>query len=164
MSEIVIHLIGIKDINFSQYGQVVGKRQDQSPDIQGEGWRCWYPVGQLADQKSMQIGLVLADLHVPVIQKVESHPTREEWVYAIDTPIVQVIALGVETADPKTAKAVLLAPGEGFIIRAGVWHAPAFAANLKSGYYGFVLAKANPAKEEAGMVPFQGDSTVRIDL
>lgn len=165
MKELVIQSVGINDIDLEQYGRVIGRKPGQQPDSRGKGFQCWYPLGMLPSEKNLQIGLVQADLAEAVIEKMESHPTRQEWVYAIDAPIIQVVALTGESgcrADASTARAILLHPGEGILIQAGVWHAPAFAASLEKVYYGFVLASADPDIKEEGLVPFEGEFQVRI--
>lgn len=167
MNEMTIHPVGIHELDLGRYGRVVGRKPGQQPDSRGEGFQCWYPLGELSNEKHLQIGLVLANLAEPLIEKVESHPTREEWVYAIDAPVIQVVALNCDhgqRADASTARAILLQPGEGILIRAGVWHAPAFAAGLNKAYYGFLLATADPGVKEEGLIPFDGEFKVRIGL
>ena len=166
MKEITVQLENLMDADLTAYGQAVGKTSDQAPDSSGEGWRCWFPLGSLEMGKELQLGLVLADLHEPLIGKVEAHPTRQELVYAIDAPVVQVVALNAEgtdsAADANTARAILLQPGEGLIINAGVWHAPAFHADLDAAQYGFILAVPDPAVDELGMIPFASSCSVRV--
>lgn len=166
MAEINLKAIRVTETNLEQFGNVFAKKEGQQPDNQGTGWQCWYPLGRLHNEEALMIGLVKTNLAVPVIEKVECHPTRSEWVYAIDKPIIQVVALSSKTpetlADAATAKAIILNPGEGIVIHAGVWHAPAFAADLTEAIYGFVLAKAAPNVEELGMVRFDQNNVLRI--
>lgn len=167
MAEQGIHLEEIFAKDLSRYGTPVAKKAEQKPDSSGRGFSCWYPLVTLSSENAGQIGLVLANLNEPLIDRMEAHPIREEWVYAIDKPIIQVVALTSlkgDFADPFTARAILLNPGEGFLIRAGVWHAPAFAADLRFAYYGFVLPAASADVHEMGLVPLEGGTKIRITL
>lgn len=167
MEELLIQAVGVFASELSRYGTPVAKKTDQQPDSRGKGFSCWYPLTTLSLESSAQVGLVLSDLNEPLVELMESHPIREEWVYALDKPIIQLVALNClesDCADPSTARAIRLNPGEGLIIRAGVWHAPAFSADLNPAYYGFVLAAASPEVREMGLVPLEGGVKIRIAL
>lgn len=170
MKEIMINVMDTSQTLLEEYGLIVARKPKQKPDNQGEGWQCWYPLGVLPEATgSLQIGLVRTTLNEPLVKLVECHPVRGEWVYAIDRPIIQVVALSSASIPQKlanvaTAKAVLLNPGEGILIRAGVWHAPAFAADLAEAVYGFVLEEVDPKVRELGMVPFDHNDGLRIRI
>lgn len=168
MSHYSVDAKQLTSTNLSAFGKPVFLPADTPPDSAGTGWQCWYPTGTLQGTGNLQIGIVRVDLGEARIAKVEMHPTREEYVYAMESPIVQVMALGSEAsgelADPKTAVAVLIRPGEGIIIHPGVWHAPAFAASLTQGYYGFILGAPDPAVSEKGLVEFWDGSDLQINL
>lgn len=96
----------------------------------------------------------------------ESHPSRKEWIYALDTPIIQVVALSSSRekgrADAYAAQAILLQPGQSLLIHEGIWHAGGFPANLQHAIYGFALPPALPEVKEEGMVAFAEADTVRV--
>ncbi len=130
MREIQVKAARVNNTELFSFGEITGSSDLLLPDSQGEGWQCWYPLGVVPGEG--EIGLVRSTLTEPLIEFVECHPTRSEWVYAIDKPIIQVVALSDSksgSADPATTKAVLLKPGDGIIIQEGVWHAPAFSAD-----------------------------------
>jgi hypothetical protein len=168
MIERLLQPVRANHSEMEKYGRAVMPASGKPADSFGEGWQCWYPLGTLPMEAHLQIGLVEANLLQPVIKLVECHPTREEWVYAIDAPVIQVVALPESgqagLADGSTARAILLNPGEGFIIRAGVWHAPAFPVNLTHAYYGFVLPAPSGDVKEVGLVSFKEDDWVRVNL
>jgi len=168
MAKRIIALTLIDDPEVEKFGKPIFVKDQQSPDNHGEGWVCWYPLGKLNEKGTRMIGLVKSTRADPVIRLVESHPTREEWVYSIDKPVIQLVALSSHDskglADSNTAKAILLNPGQGIIIDAGVWHAPAFGRGLDEAYYGFVLAEVDLTVKEFGLVQFHDGDELMIEV
>lgn len=168
MNEKVIVPIPVTHPDVQKYGQKVAYSESSSPDSCGEGWKCWFLLASLEGKKQWNIGIVEADLPEPIIKLVESHPTRKEWVFAIDAPIIQTVALEDQLhpghADVSTARAILLLPGQGILINEGIWHAAGFPVNLRHALYGFVLAPADPEVKEVGMIPFCEGNHLRISL
>lgn len=168
MTKKIVGLTSITAPEIADYGKSIYVKKDQPADNQGNGWVCWYPLAGLKDGDGGLIGLVKSTRTEPVIRMVESHPTREEWVYAIDKPIIQVVALTTQRseglADINSALAIVILPGQGIIINPGVWHAPAFGYEPDEAYYGFVLAKADPSMRESGLVQFHDGFELQVDV
>ena len=142
------------------YGQVVSVSDGQPFDNAGDGWGCWYPVGELNGAAPLLVGIVQSDPRPLVIEALECHADRQEWVYALDQAMIQVVAHsapgGPSRPDAQTARAFLLQPGQGLIMAPGVWHAVGLPAGECSIRYGFVLGKPDPnaPADENPWVPF----------
>ena len=99
----------------------------------------------------------------------ERHLAREEWVFALDSPLVQTVAHSAATdpdrPDPQTLAAFLIRPGQGVIMAPGIWHSVGLPPGRQDICYGFVLAepKLHP-DENSGWVDFAGHAEVRLAL
>jgi len=168
MKEILVTPLSIFDPLVKKYGQAIARPETAPADSQGKGWKCWFPLGTLEGQLQWNIGLVEADLYEPIIRMVECHPTRQEWVFALDEPIIQIVALNSrhepERADASSVQAVLLLPGQGILIDKGIWHAAGFPANLQHACYGFALAPVPVGVNEAGVISFANEDIVRVSI
>jgi ureidoglycolate lyase len=151
----------------SSFGRMTGITSQEPPDLSGEGWFCWYPAGDL-QAGAPQLGLVRADPRPLVVEALERHQDREEWVYALDRPYIQVVALSA-AADPgkpdaNTARAFLIEPGQGLVMNRGIWHAVGLPAGEATTYYGFALGETGPDPEAAnsGWVSFANAAAVTV--
>jgi ureidoglycolate lyase len=166
---IEVPVIGLSDEQVDSYGRIVAIGKIEQPDIQGEGWQCWYPLGELQNDRQLEIGMVAAEPGHLVFNKMEKHPNRSEWVFAIDRPYIQVVALTSVTSnipDSETVRAYLIYPGEGMLINKDVWHAPGIAPFGEPVLYGFVLGRIEEIDErvELGLVEFHDDLSFRCKL
>jgi len=159
----------IAEAAFAPFGRVAGHVTARPPDAVGDGWACWYPVGELRDAAPLLVGLVRTDSRPLQVEALERHAEREEWVYALDQPVVQVVVLSApgepEQPDAASAAAFLLQPRQGVVVERGVWHSVGFPAGDESAYYGFVLGQPRSDAEVTGSpwVPFAGDAYVIIE-
>ena len=165
--EIEVTLEPLTPETFARFGQVIAAWPAQPPDNSGEGWRCWYPIGGLAQNPKPLIGIVESQPRPLQVAEMERHPQREEWVFALDKPLVQAVALSNEEQpqqpDPHSLRAFLLLPSQGVLIEAGVWHAVGLPAGDEDTLYGFVLGEAldNPL-ENSGWVKLPENTLVKI--
>ncbi len=153
---------------FQPYGVIAAPLHGQTADTSGEGWQCWYPLGELDENLAWQIGLVHSEARARIITSMERHLQRPEWVFALEQPLIQAVALShpANPAQPDAAsfKAFILYPGQGVLIEKGIWHAVGLPAGDTGIQYGFVLAKETPdTQENSGWVPFAGGQTVWIE-
>jgi ureidoglycolate hydrolase len=150
------------------FGRAVRRETGAPPSASGAGWSCWFPLGQLHESAPLEIGLVQTEPRSLVVGAMERHPDREEWVYAIDQPLIQLVSLSeaadTRRPDPDRARAFFLQPGEGIIMARGTWHAPGFPATNLVTLYGFALSKPVPdsVAETEGWIDFRGGDTVRV--
>lgn len=152
------------------FGRAVRRATGAPPDMSGAGWSCWFPLGELRGSMPLEIGLVQTGPRPLLVGTMERHLDREEWVYAIDHPIIQLVSLSgsVDSGrpDPDHAQAFILQPGEGIIMARGTWHAPGLPASDCVTLYGFVLSSRVPGSgaETEGWVDFGGALSIRVKL
>jgi ureidoglycolate lyase len=164
--------IPVKEMSNDQvdpYGKIIAIEDKGRPEIQGEGWQCWFPLGKLQNDYQLEIGMVVAAPDHLVINKMEKHPNRTEWVFAIDKPYIQVVALSdtaTQYPDNGTVRAFMINPGEGILINKDVWHAPGIAPFNDSVLYGFVLGRTKETDEavELGLVEFKDEKFFRCKM
>ena len=166
--EIEVTLEPITPETFAHFGQVIAAWPTQPPDNSGEGWRCWYPVGGLAQDTKPLIGIVESQPRPLQVSQMQRHLQREEWVFALDKPLIQTVALSGEDnpqqPDPHSLRAFLLQPGQGVLIEAGVWHAAGLPAEAEITFYGFVLGEAlDDPQENSGWVKLMENTLVKIN-
>lgn len=162
-----IQVIDLTKDQISPYGKIISPNHNQPPDIEGDNWKCWYPLGELQSDYTQIIGMVNTEPSDKIFQKMEKHPNRSEWVFAIDKPYIQVVALSSSKTgnmpDQETVKAFLVRPGQGILISKDVWHAPGITAYDEPSLYGFVLGKPQKVDEdiELGLVSFENDIALK---
>ena len=166
------HTIPIQPLDpkaFAPFGRAILRKDGALPDSCGKGWQCWYPLGELQNIPKARIGLVRARVRPLVVTALERHLAREEWVFALDSPLVQTVALSAAAdpnrPDPQTAAAFLIRPGQGVIMVPGIWHGVGMSPGPQVITYGFVLAKSPPqSPEDSGWVDFADHTEVRLAL
>jgi ureidoglycolate lyase len=168
MSGRLTHIEPLNASSFERFGRAILVDRGQAPDMHGDGWRCWYPVAVLPSDPPPLLGLVEALPHPLVLVVMERHPARAEWVFALERPIVQAVALSAgesDCPDPATVRAYLIWPGQGVIIGPGVWHAAGLAAGPTPVPYGFALARpSDPAHDvDSGWIPFDRAAIVTLE-
>ncbi len=150
------------------FGRAVRRETGAPPNVSGAGWSCWFPLGELHGSASLEIGLVQTEPRSLLVEAMERHPDREEWVYAIDQAFIQVVSLSQpddnRRPDPDRARAFVLQPGEGIVMARGTWHAPGLPATDRATLYGFALSKPMPGSvpETEGWVDFRGGVNIRV--
>jgi len=166
----------IAEAALAPFGRAVGISSSDShaaarpPDAAGDGWACWYPVGELRDAAPLLIGLVRTDPRSLQVEALERHDDREEWVYALDQPVVQVVALSAsgqpDWPDAASAAAFLLQPGQGVVVERGVWHSAGLPAGQRSVCYGFVLGPPRPGAPPTTnpWIPFAGGERLILEF
>lgn len=92
-TEIYIKTQHLRLGDFRPYGHVVTPKQQQPPDLTGEGWVCWYPLGDLQREFLQQIGVVRSEPGYRRVCQMELHQQRDEWIFAIDKPVIQVVSI-----------------------------------------------------------------------
>jgi ureidoglycolate lyase len=164
----VVKVQPLSETAFAPFGRAVARKGAAPPDMKGEGWRCWFPLGELADPAPLEIGLVQSDPQPLLLKKMERHRDREEWVFALDRPLVQTVSLSapsnLQSPDPSRTQAFILQPGEGVILARGTWHAPGLPAGDRATLYGFVLGRSGSAAESEGWVWFAQDVVIQLEL
>jgi ureidoglycolate lyase len=157
----------LREDRAAPFGRLTGTAARPTPDITGDGWVCWYPAGE-PDESAPQLGIVRTEPRPLVVTVMERHQDREEWVYALDRPYIQVVALSTpddpQRPDISTARAFRIEPGQGLIMARGIWHAVGLPAEDQSTLYGFLLGKpgSDPEAANSGWVPFGGGAQVVI--
>ena len=168
--EWVVRVRPLTDPEVEPFGRAVRRESGTPPNQSDAGWACWFPLGELRDSAPLEIGLVKTDPRPRLIGEMERHQDREEWVFAIDEPLIQTVSLS-RPGDPRRpdldqAQAFLLNPGEGIVLALGTWHAPGLPSTDHETLYGFVLSKPapGPVAETEGWVPFGGGGRLRVAL
>lgn len=157
----------LNQVSFQPFGTVIAPEPNQEPNIFGDGWQCWYPLGRLQTNYQQQIGIVRSESGYRTVSRMERHENRKEWVFAIDKPVIQVVSLPSDKEkdrpNPENAMAFLLLPGQGVLINNGIWHAAGIAPGEDQVLYGFVLGKKSEAEgEDSGMIPFKNNEIITI--
>jgi ureidoglycolate lyase len=166
--KVKIALEALCEERVAPFGRLTGTAARSTPDIEGEGWGCWYPAGE-PNEPAPMLGIVRTEPRPLVVTVLERHQDREEWVYALDRPYIQVVALSspddAERPDSSTARAFRIEPGEGLILGRGVWHGVGLPAGDEATLYGFLLGKPGPDAEAAnsGWVSFGDEVQVVVD-
>ena len=154
--------------NFSKYGESIFVRADQKPDSSGEGWECWYPIAEISKGRDFSFGLVSSKPKIIGTKFLERHLDREEYVIALDHPIIQVVGISdkmnIDMPDIHQTEAFLLKPGQWVKISAGVWHSAGLAADGGSSFYMFLLGRPGKATNpvDSGLVGFASGDSVTI--
>jgi len=162
-----VPVVELDEESVAPYGKVITPKFDEEPDIRGDNWQCWHPLGELPEGRKLSIGMVLAQPGDKNFSEMEKHPHRSEWVFAIDKPYIQPVALShpgaIDKPNIETVKAFLIKPGQGVQISEGVWHAPGIAPGATPALYGFVLGEegAEDVGTELGLVPFDSGAIMR---
>lgn len=158
----------LNEASVAPYGKMIAPNFGSEPDIKGDGWVCWYPLGQLNSDRILSIGMVLVQPKGKHFSKMEKHPNRSEWVFAVEKPYIQPVALSsVEDRnkpDHNSIKVFLIKPGQGILISADVWHAPGINYDDSPTLYGFVLGESYDDDVELGLVSFDEEVIVRCIL
>jgi ureidoglycolate hydrolase len=154
--------------NFNTYGEAIFIKQDQKPDSSGEGWQCWYPLSAINQKSDFSFGIVLSKPKFLGTKFLERHLDREEFVIALDHPIIQVVGLSdldkPDCPDIKKTEAFLIKPGQMVKINAGIWHSAGIAIDDISSLYLFMLGKPtkDPSFVDSGLVQFASGDFVAI--
>ena len=166
--EYIVTIKELDEVDQTLYGKVVTYDKKKMPDNSGDGWKCWYPVGELYATEPLYVGIVRAEPKPWLLSSMERHQDRGEWVYAIDKPMIQTVALSSPDyptqPDPEKTKAVLLQPGQGLMIASGVWHAVGIPSKDEVITYGFVLGapSSEEKKRDKGWVSFTDNTIVKL--
>ncbi|NIV38491.1 MAG: hypothetical protein GWN58_56470, partial [Anaerolineae bacterium] len=118
----------------------------------------------------LSVGIVRTDPRPLLIEALERHLDREEWVYVLNQSMIQVVALSMPAAphqpSAESVKAFLLEPGQGVIMDRGVWHSAGLPVGDQSVYYGFVLgrSRSDTGAEGNPWVPFAGHERVVLEV
>lgn len=153
---------------FSPFGKLILPHQE-NPDKSGVGWKCWVPLELLeVGSTKLQIGLVELEKQELKVDQMERHETREEMLWPIDKPIVQLVGLPRHLMDgdsrPKVeeVKAFLLQPGQIVIMNKGTWHAPAYALEDSTSYYYAIELSNIPERDVQPWRKFQNNEIVSM--
>jgi len=166
--EYLIKFQSLNQESFQPFGTVIAPEPNQEPDLTGDGWQCWYPLGELQTDYPPQIGIVRSESGYRTVSRMERHHNREEWVFAINEPVIQAVSFPSDTTmdrpDPQKTQAFLLLPGQGVLINKGIWHAAGIAPGEDHVLYGFVLGKESAEEKgiNIGMIPFLDNEIVKI--
>jgi len=154
--------------SFAPYGRLIPTQQE-NPDKSGPGWKCWVPLGLLkVSSGKLQIGMVELEKQELVVSEMERHETREEMLWPIDKPIIQLVGLPSHLDDPNArprvdeTKAFLLVPGQIVIMSNGTWHAPSYALTENTSYYYAIELSDIPEKDVQPWRKFSNDETIMM--
>ena len=151
---------------FRPFGQTVMPELGAEPDISGPTWDCWYPIGRVDGQRSLELGLVEARRLTGPISHMERHEGRAELVIALDLPILQVVApvtSGSQPPDAASVRAFIVRPGEAVVLAPGTWHAAGAPVAGDSVRYMFGLPEREESDVDSGWTPIS-DGGVAVDL
>jgi len=166
--EFIVTIKTLDEVDLTLYGKVVTYDENKKPDNFGEGWKCWYPLGELHAAEPLYVGVVRTEPKPLQLHSMERHQDRSEWIYAIDKPMIQTVALSSphnpDCPYPDKTRAVLLQPGQGIIIAPGVWHAVGLPSKDEAITYGFVLGAPSPEekKRDKGWVAFTDQTVIKL--
>ena len=164
-SERTIRVEPLTPSRFAPYGQAILKPSD-APTSAGEGWQCWFGVGALS-APGLRLGQVVTRRGDGCVRAMERHPD-EEFLLPIDGPIVQVVAIPGDLANPKDqpdanqVAAFRLEPGEAVVIAPGVWHAAAMPVAEQSLYYFAALPHPPEPGRDDPWIPFRRGETLSV--
>ena len=149
---------------FLAFGDAIMFQAGAPPSVTGPGWSCWYPIGEIASQDPLEIGVVETQPLARPVDAMERHTARSECVVAVAAPIIQVVAAATASDQPavEEARAFLIEPGQAVVMFPGTWHAAAFPLGERSAKYMFLLARPVPGEDQAGWKRFVGGQTLDI--
>ena len=153
---------------FRPYGRMIAPLPGQTPDFQGEGWRCWVSLAELDSGIHWQAGMVQGEKRPLVMSEMERHLERPECVFALDRAVVQTVAFSRPDTpgvpDERALKAFVIQPGQGVMMDKGVWHGVGLPAGDESIRYLFLLGsdRFTSESENSGWVPFASEVVVQI--
>ncbi len=162
-----IKVLPLDAVDLQGYAEKIIPPLHEAPAARGAGWECWLPLGWLSDLPGQLIGCVRAQA-LSEVAVLEMHPRRSEVVFAIDQPVIQVLALpadGQNAPDCSTARALYLTPGQALQVLPGVWHGVGLAYAAAPALYWFILAQPSEQdqREEIGWTPFAGGETLKLE-
>lgn len=166
MTELRVAVAPLDEADLAGYALKIAAPLQSAPDSGGPGWECWFPLGRLPDLPAQQIGCVRCQ-PLRTVTVMEMHPRRSEVVFAIDRPVIQVLALpsaDKNAPEAATARALFLKPGEALQVLPGVWHGVGLAYEAAPTLYWFILAQASAAdqREEVGWSAFANGETLKL--
>jgi len=145
---------------FSQFGKASLVKHQQAPNSSGEGWECWYPYGEIKRDRNLYFGIVKAEPRQWMVGAMERHQDRKEWIFALDKPIIQVVALSdpavPDHPDSTRTIAFRIDPGQGVMVNRGIWHAAGLSFSDGPTHYLFILGKQTKkfAGQDTGWIEF----------
>ena len=159
---------GLTANNFKKFGESIMVKPGQKPDSSGEGWECWFPMAEITQGRDFSFGLVSSKPKIIGTKFLERHLDREEYVIALDHPIIQIVGISdsqkTDMPDIHQTEAFILQPGQLVKINPGVWHSAGITADGSSSLYMFLLGR--PTKEgklvDSGLVGFASGDSVTI--
>jgi len=149
---------------FLAFGEAIMSLDGAPPSVTGPGWSCWYPIGRIASQDPLEIGVVETQPLSRLVAAMERHTVRSECVVAVAAPIIQVVATATASDQPvvEQARAFLIEPGQAVVMSPGTWHAAALPLGERAVKYMFLLARPVPGEDLAGWRRFVGRQTLDI--
>jgi ureidoglycolate lyase len=151
---------------FRAFGTPLGLIDRAHPDVIGSTFVAWYPLGEVDEAAPLRFGLVEAQAADGPLTVMEVHSRRSECAFAPDEPFVLAVAHSTPdglSPDAETARAFVLAPGEGAILPPGIWHAAGAPVGAGPVKYLFALARPLAAEVDRGWVPFADGIGVVVD-
>jgi ureidoglycolate hydrolase len=164
-----IELKTLGEGNFSRYGEAYLVHEGQKPDISGEGWGCWYPLGKIETENDVSFGIVRCQPSHE-IHFMERHLDRVEYLMALDRPVIQPVGFSSsnhpDSPDEDQTEAFVLYPGQILKILSGIWHSAAIPLDAETTKYLFLLGKptGKVANPDSGQTRFARSGSVLITL
>lgn len=163
-----VHRIKVEPLTaegFAPYGRVIDVPTEPAP-FGGDGWGCWFPLGEVKDIDSIAVGYTESLKRDFIIEKMERHETKEEILMPLTDAIIQPMGLPENLddpnakPDPETVRAFLLKPGQAIIMNKGAWHSPAYSVEKDTIYVFF----AQTSGETYPWLTFKDDVIVEMKL
>lgn len=166
MKKVDVKIVPMAAAELDGYCEKIAIAENRPADGARNGWTSWYPVLSLGPDECRHVGFVRSAAGSQVAE-MEMHPHRAEVVFAIDRPVVQVVARSTAAGDGPdidTVRAFFVAPGEGVRVLPGIWHGVGLPYRQESVDYWFFLTQpaARDVREELGWKGFRDGAVVNL--
>lgn len=133
-----IRAVDIEQIDFSKFGTVFKLRTggDGVKRSAGDGWEDGYTLSSVIDTPG-SLGNTLGTKTPFIAEEMERHFHSQEALFAMDEPIVFLVAPATDKPSPETEEmiAVLVKPGIVVRLNRMVWHSSAHGMTRPCYYF-----------------------------
>lgn len=170
-TDLVVKVKDLNENNFKEFGKVIDIPNTPAPKT-GEGWDCWNYLAMMDVSVPIGMGLVNTKERDFLVETMERHVSRDELLIPLGQEIIQPVAICQDIDDPEespdstTVQCFRIKPGQGIIIKKGVWHSTAYPANGDTTYLFAIEKKPDKFGDEMvkPWVPFTNGKKVGFTL
>ncbi|GGK02310.1 hypothetical protein GCM10007063_25780 [Lentibacillus kapialis] len=166
-----IQVIDLNKETFNNYGEVIDY-PNTPPPKKGDGWDCWNYIAMMDISEPIGMGLVNTKNREYVVDSMERHVSRDELLIPLEKEIFQPVADCIDIEDPDekphsdNVKCFRIKPGQGIVIKKGIWHSPAYPVDGDTTYLFAIEKKPDKFGDEMvnPWVKFNNNNKVQFKL